>query len=207
MVRRDRTRIVLGTRETPSFVSREFYEAMEAYTSIYQYDIRLRPNTVRYRIPAHMVVERIWNPKAEFYEIDVDDSLWVPTCHRRTILDRKTYVSREPKSHLDRFQIYTEEHSQTYYLLTPNAKYYDTSIYIDWSTRFLLYNNIVWRVDMKQVHCDPHNTAHTSWFFSHPKYSVELTTNINFNSGLHGNLLEALNNMLPRAFRCELELV
>jgi hypothetical protein len=180
---------------------------MEAYTSIYQYDIRLRPNTIRYRIPAHMIVERVWSPKADIYEIDIDDSLWVPTCHRRSVLDRTTYINREPKSNLDRFQVFTEEYSQSYYLLVPNAKYYDTAIFIDWSTRFLMYNDIVWRIDMKQVHCDPHNTAHTSWFFSHPKCSVELTANVDFRDGQNGNLVDVINILLPRSFRSELELV
>lgn len=201
MVKRTRTRIVMGTRETPNFVSRSFYQDMETFCSIYQYDFRLRPNTVRYFIPKHMVVERIWD-ECDFYYIDIDDSLWIPTCHRRKTLDKITFDLPEPKNGFDRFQCYTEEYSCSYYLLTPQAKFYDTAIFVDWSTRFLLYNDIVWRVDLKQIHVDPHNAAHTVWFFSHPKYSVEVTALKDFRGpNQEKTLQDIVKTMIPRSYR------
>lgn len=199
MVKRVRTRVVFGTRETPKFVSKEFYDTMEVYTSIYQYDIRLRPTTIRYSIPGHMVVERYWE-QCKNYEIDIDDALWVPTCHRRNQLDSNIYKSKEPKHDYDRFQVITEEYSNSYYLLTPNAQFFDTAIFTDWNTKYLLYNNIMWRVEMRKVNIDPHNTNHSIWFFCKPRYQVELWCLHDYRTNKE-ELLTAIKAMLPRNYR------
>lgn len=199
MVRRIRTRVVLGTRETPKFVSKEFYDMMELFTSIYQYDFRLRPTTIRYAIPGHMVVERSWN-ECKNYEIDIDDALWVPICHRRHQLESKVYKTTEPKRDYDRFQVITEEYSSAYYLLTPNAQFYDTAIFTDWSTKYILHNNIMWRVEMRKVNVDPHNTNHSIWFFCKPRYQVELCCMHDFREK-KDELLSAIRAFLPRNYR------
>lgn len=199
MVKRIRTRVVLGTRETPKFVSKQFYDTMELFTSVYQYDFRLRPTTIRYAIPTHMVVERSWN-ECKNYEIDIDDSIWVPICHRRNQVDSKIYKFAEPKHDLDRFQIITEEYSSSYYLLTPNAQFYDTAIFTDWSTKYILHDNIMWRVEMRKVHVDPHNTNHSIWFFCKPRYQVELCCMHDFREKTD-QLTQAIQTFLPRNYR------
>lgn len=198
---RIRTRIILGTRETPKFVSKEFFEQMELFTSMYQYDFRLRPTTIRYAIPGHMVVERHWN-ECKNYEIDIDDGLWVPTCHRRNQLEAKTYKTKEPKRDFDRFQVITEEYSSAYYLLTPNAQFYDTAVFMDWATKYMLYDGVLWRVEMRKVHVDPHNTNHSVWFFCRPKYQIELCAMKDFREE-KTRLLQSINALLPRPHRLE----
>lgn len=201
MVKRIQTRVVFGTRETPLFVSKAFWEAMENFCSIYQYEFRLRPNTVRYFIPNHMVVDRMWTSCDQYY-IDIDDSLWIPTCTRKNILDKTIHMSGQALHDFDRFQVTTEEVSQSYYLLTPDAKFYHTYIIKEWSTRFLYYEDIVWKVEMSQVYMDPHHAGHTIWFFSHPKYSVEMTAYIDLRGPNQDERIQTIvQNLLPRLYR------
>ena len=201
MVKRIQTRVVFGTRETPNYVSKSFWDTMESFCSLYQYEFRLRPNTVRYYIPSHMVVDRIWQDCQQYY-IDIDDSLWIPTCNRKNVLERTVHISSEPKQDFDRFQVTTEEVSQGYYLLTPDAKFYHTYILKEWSTRFLYYNDIVWKIEMSQVYMDPHNSGHTIWLFSHPKYSVEMTAFADFRGPNQDETIQTIvQNLLPEIYR------
>lgn len=192
------TRIVLGTRATPKFVTKEFYDAMHIITSTFQYDFTIRPVTIKYKIPSHMVVERS-EIYPEYY-IEVCDSIRVPLCRKRKILEYNTYKYKQPKLNFDRFRIYTEEIVEDYYLLVPNAQYYDTAIYKEWEVRHLLYNNVLWDIHFKQVFVDPHDTRHNIWFFSQPKYQIELIAEQDFREN-ELELKNAIMNIIPRAFR------
>lgn len=193
-----RTRIVLGSRATPKFVTKEFYEAMHLITSTFQYDFTLRPTTIEYKIPNHMVVER-WETYPH-YSIQVCDSVNIPMCHKHRVLHMETYKHREPKLNFDRFRVYTEAYSNDYYLLTPTAQYYDTAIYQEWEVRHLVYDNILWDVHFRQVYVDPHNTKHTIWFFSQPKYQIELISNHDYRTK-PAELKKAVIAIIPRSFR------
>jgi hypothetical protein len=193
-----RTRVVLGGRDTPRFVSKEFYDAMHFVTAQYQVDFTLKPNTVEYKIPAHMVVER-WEPFPS-YSIQLNDCIGVPMCHKRRTLDAHTYVHREPKLNFDRFRVITEEYSNAYFLLTPNASYFDTAIYKDWEVRHVIYNDVIWDIHFKQVFVDPHNTRSTIWFYSHPKYQIEMIAYQDYRAN-DPELKQAIMSMLPSSFR------
>lgn len=193
-----RTRIVLGTRETPSFVSREFYEAMHFTTSAFQYDFSLYPVTIEYKIPPYMVVER--HEIFPQYSIQVADSVEIPMCSKRKTLVCDSYFHKSAKSNFDRFRVFTEEYDNNYYLLVPNAQYYDTNIYKDWTVRHMIYDGILWDIHFKQVYVDPHNTKATIWFFSHPKFQIEMIAEHDYrNDPLR--LKAAVMSMLPRSFR------
>jgi hypothetical protein len=192
------TRVILGTSETPSFVSKEFYDVMHLNASVYQYDYTLRPDSIEYKIPAHMVVERF--QARDRYSIFVTDTVDVPFCMRKTCLDVWTFVHKTPKYNFDRFRVYTEDVDHHYFLLTPNARYYDTVIYKNTETRHLIHNNILWDVTFREVYVDPHDTRQTLWFFSHPKYQVELSAEHDFRKE-ETDLKIAIMAILPNTFR------
>lgn len=193
-----RTRIVLGTRETPGYVSREFFEAMHFVIAEYQYDFTLHPTTIEYKIPHFMVVER--DEIFSQYSVSVCDSVSVPMCSKRKTLVADTYMHKSPKSNFDRFRVYTEQYSDNYYLLVPHAQYFDTCIHKDWTTRHVIYDSLNWDIHFQQVYVDPHDTRSTIWFFSHPKYQIEMICYHDFRDQ-PSRLKEAIMSMLPRSFR------
>jgi hypothetical protein len=193
-----RTRVVLGSRETHKFVSKEFYDAMHMVAAAYQMDFTLRPTTIEYKIPPQMVVER--EEVYPFYGIQVCDSVDIPICHKYKILEADTYLRRQPKLNFDRFRIMTELFSNDYYLLVPHAQYYDTCIIKDWTIRHINYDDVMWEIHFKQVYVDPHDSRHTIWFFSQPKYQIELISYHDYRQDV-ASLKKAILHMLPRSFR------
>jgi hypothetical protein len=198
MVKFIQTKIVLGTGDTPSFVSKEFFEAMHFVTSEFQFDFSLRPTTIEYRIPAFMVVER--EEIYPHYSIQVSDSIEIPMCFKKQILCADTYLHKTAKSNFDRFRVLTEKCDDAYYLLVPHAQYFDTCIYKDWTIRHVVFDSIHWEIHFKQVYVDPHDTKYTVWFYSHPKYRVEMIARYDFREE-HKRLKASVMSMLPRSFR------
>lgn len=196
-----RTRIVLGSRETPRFVPKDFFDALQGLTHLYQYEQRLYPTTIAYKIPTHMVVERR-HSNMDQYEIHLNDSLGVPECHRYKNINRQVFKRRRPGPSFDRFRWITEEHYRSYFLLVPNAMYYNAEVYTEWSCSWVVYNNITWYIHFRKVFVDPHDASSTVWFHGSPKYSVELITLQDFR-GREEDLKRAVLAILPRAFRWE----
>lgn len=194
------TRVVLGTRETPSFVSKDFYNLMQTLVASYATDTFLHPTTIRYYVPAHFVVERWWY-NFDRYEIDLDDAHLVPRCRRRKVLNRLVYKHHVPMHAFDRMLVTTERCvNDDYYLLVPNASYYHTTIFKDWNESHVYYNGFLWNIHFRNVFVDPHETSSSTWFFSTPRYQIELTTAQDFSEN-NNQLKDALLQILPRAFR------
>lgn len=194
-----RTRIVLGSRETPDFVPKDFFDAMQAVTTMYQIDFKLMPTTIRYYIPKHMIVERNFY-HIDRYSIELDDATHTPYCNRVQYLRKHTFKRRIPGHTFDRFKWTTEQYYDDYYLLTPNAMYYNIEIFQEWSVSYVLYHNVLWQVHFRQVSVDPHDTSQVIWFHSKPKYQIELICYEDFR-GRERELKKAVLAILPRAFR------
>lgn len=198
-----RTRITLGTRTTPRFVSERFYHTMKDMVVLYQIDCCLRPSTVAYQIPNHMVVER---PPTEpvgshrFYEVHLDDTCSFPRCRQHDIHKMTSFRKRVANEDFDRFRWCTEQFDSRYYMTVPNAMYHNVEIYTDWSISWLLYDSHIWEVHFRKVFVDPYDSSHTIWFHSTPKYQIILITEQDFR-GRELELKQAMISLLPRAFR------
>jgi hypothetical protein len=199
------TRVLLGSRETPRFVSREFFDAMKHVTAQFQTgDPIYHHDTIHYFVPKHMVVERSVgdNCDNDLYEVSLDDHHLVPRCRRRKRFQKLIFKLKHPRSCFDRMQVSTERVNSCYFLLLPNAAYYNTEIFTNWQQYHLWYNYERWNVHFRQVNVDPHETSETIWFFSQPKFQIEITTNQDFR-GRDDDLKKALLAIIPRAFRWE----
>jgi hypothetical protein len=196
-----KTRIVLGCRDTPRFVSKEFFDAMQLTTRTFQTDVIIRPDTIRYYIPEHFIA-KTWQGNWGSFSIDLDDANLTPLCRKRTILSSHKYKHKIPRAAFDRFIVTTEQQSYKHFLLLPNARYIHTVIYKDWNTSILLYGGFFWEVHFRKVYTDPHDTSHNIWFFSQPKYHIEICTWQDFR-GREADLKKAIIAILPRAFRWE----
>lgn len=194
------TRIVLGTSETPSFVSKEFFDAFYGYAQNMAYETYMRPTTIQYQIPRAMVVDRDVTSQPGSYEIELDDQFLIPFCCRRHLLDNKVMKRRRRARSFDRLRIFTELVRREYFLLVPDAQFYNTTIFHEWCVCSVLYEGIVWKFHFRRVYVDPHNTAYTIWFFSHPKYQVEIVTEQDFRDR-ETDLKRSLYTLFPRAFR------
>lgn len=194
-----RTRIILGSRQTPRFVPKDFFDAMQAVSTLYQFESTMSPTTIRYHVPRHMVVERK-HQNIDHYFIDLDDAKGVPSCSKIQYLQTHTFKRRIPGHVFDRFRCITEEYHDDYYLLTPNATYYNIEIFQEWSCSHVLYHDVVWSIHFRQVFVDPHDTSHTIWFHGIPKYQIEIIANKDFRQDQKG-LKNAVLSILPRAFR------
>jgi hypothetical protein len=194
-----KTSMTLGTRETPKFVPFEFFDCVKMACAINQFDFALHPNTIRYYVPAHQVVERLFSPFQE-YVIEIDDASTKPTCIRRTSMHKELLKLHYPNSTFDRVDISYEEQIFKYFLLLPNAGYYHTEIWTDWNTSHVLFENNVWSVHFRTVYCDPHDTQHSVWFAGKPKYQIQLECRQDFQDDEIG-LKRALAAILPRAFK------
>lgn len=199
------TRIVLGSRETPRFVDKAFYDAVQQFVSIFQGGDPVEfHDTIQYFVPKHMVVERVngvFNDN-DSYEISLDDHRMVPICRRRKKYHKIIFKLKHPRSCFDRMQVVTERVNTAYFLLLPNSAYYNTEIWTNWKQSYVWYNNHQWYINFRQVYVDPHETSETVWFFSKPKYQIEITTNQDF-SEREADLKQALLAIIPRAFRWE----
>jgi len=196
------TRIILGSRETPQFVTDEFFNAMKDYVKLYSVPelTSMLPDTVRYYVPEHFVI----NPRQGFrnFQVDVDDNYQTPACEQSVILSRLRFKHRVPKREFDRMTVVTELRIREYYLLLPNARYHHTTIFKNWERYWLLFNDQYYAFNFRQVYTDPHDLNHNIWYFSKPKYQIEITTNQDFR-GKDVELKRALIRMMPRAFRWE----
>jgi hypothetical protein len=192
----------LGIRETPTFVDEDFYNLMKEVTTMNQLDFRMLPTTINYRIPNHMVVERPEITAAmDRYEIHLDDTFHIPRCRRYQSLQRLVFKRKyNSASKFDQFRCITEEYCNQYFLVTPNAMYYNVEIYTDWTCSYVLYDNMVWTIHFRKVFVDPHDARHTVWFHGTPKYQIEIISNQDFRER-EIELRETIRAILPRAFR------
>jgi len=201
-----RTRITLGTRDTPRFVSESFFNAMQTLCQTLQYDVSFYPTTITYQVPSHMVVERIPRTQVQHpidrYDIALDDTTGVPRCKRTSILGKNTFKRKIPGNGFDRIEWVTEGVTFSYYLLTPNAMFIAAEIYTDWYKYHILYRNVTWYVHFRKVYVDPYDITETVWFYGSPKFQIELIAEEDFR-GKHRELKAALTAILPRAFRWE----
>jgi hypothetical protein len=193
------TTVTLGCRETPRFVPREFYDCVQLTSVVNQFDCSLHPDTIRYFIPSHQVIERMFEPCQE-YCIEVDDSRLVPRCLRRNVIKKEIMTLKTPSRVFDRLDVSYEFRVSSYFLLLPNASYYHTEIWREWNTSHIMYNGVIWNVHFRHVYTDPHNTTHCLWFSGKPKYQVQITVGMDFRNNRKG-LQTALLAILPRAFK------
>lgn len=198
-----RTRVTLGTNETPQFVRKDFFESVKAMTQLYTaYQKNEMPSTIRYFVPGHFVIgspSEIYN----VFTVDLDDERLVPRCHKTRILSRIKFKHRRPQHAFDRFTTVTENATDRYFLLLPNARYHHTIVYRDWVYFVLLLDGHVWEIHFRHVYTDPHDLNHNLWFFSKPKYQIEMKTDQDFRNR-DTDLKKAILLMIPRAFRWEL---
>lgn len=193
------TTITLGSRETPRFVSPEFFDAVQFTTVINQFDCTMHPNTIRYHVPLHHVVERSDNPYQD-YVIELDDAQRIPACRRSTLLERDVYKLKQPSRMFDRMEIRTENRSSMYFLLLPNASYYHTEVWTEWNTSHVMYDGVTWDVHFRRVFVDPHSCRESVWFTNKPRYQIQLQVRQDFRNR-SSQLKKAVLAILPRAFK------
>jgi hypothetical protein len=196
-----KTRILLGSRDSPRFVSKEFYECMNSVVAAFAIRCILHPTTIIYNIPRHMVVERSFS-QIDKYDIHLDDTTGIPRCRRTRELGYSSYKRKTPCPAFDRFHWLTEETYSNYFLLTPDAMFFNTSIYTDWNSYHVIYHDVVWKVHFRKVYVDPYDTSETIWFHGQPRYQVELECFEDFRHR-EQELKRAVLSILPRAFRWE----
>lgn len=197
---KSRTRIVVGTRETPRFVSKSFYDLMLNKTTLYQLDHKLCPNTIKYFIPSNHVVERKPIYKDNWrYEIDLDDTKKKPHCYRIKTTS-KTIFKCLPKTNNPNkiITVVTEDYTTDYYLLIPNASYYNTEIVTLWDEKFVLYDNHIWSIHFKTIYVDPFDSEQCIWFTGTPKFQIEMTTETDLSQD-KDYLYRAIMALLPRS--------
>lgn len=194
------TTMTLGSRETPKFVPFEFFDCVKMACAINQFDFCLHPDTIRYYVPAALVVERSFAEPFQEYVIEIDDACGKPTCIRRTALHKELLKLHYPSSSFDRVDISYDEEVHKYFLLLPNAGYYHTEIWTNWNTSHVLFEGNVWSVHFRTVYCDPHDANHSVWFAGKPKYQIHLECRQDFRDDQIG-MKRALAAILPRAFK------
>ena len=199
------TRILLASRDCPTTVNKNLFDAVFTYCSTYQYEYYTYPDTVRYYIPSHMVVEDAYQ-NITSYEIDVDDTAGYPNCHRRRLLDRHFFKRKIPcnSNGFDRIRCYTEEVFEgEYYLLVPNATYYSATIYTNWSVCCLLYDDVTWQINFREVFTDPYRSTRAVWFKGEPRYQIELVAKGEDFRNRTQLLKKHLTNILPKVSMLE----
>lgn len=197
------TRVVLGTRETPRFVSKSFFDAVQFTTCVNQFDCTLHPETIRYYIPYSSVVERIYHP-CEEYTIQIDDAHRSPRCRRRNVLSSNVYKLKQASRVFDRMHITTEDIISSYFLLLPDAKFYHTEIWKEWNTSHVLYDGVVWDIHFRTVYVDPHTSKESVWFVNRPRYQIEISVNMDLRHDPR-TLKKSILAILPRAFKWPIE--
>lgn len=194
-----RTTITLGTRETPGFVNFDFFDAMKLVTATNSYDVMFQPDTIRYFVPAHNVIERLY-PEFQEYVVDLNDAYYQPICTRRNVLEKLVFKMKIPSRAFDRMEIVTEETEHEYFLLLPNSAYYHTVIWTDRSTYFVIYDNRTFCVHFRRVYVDPHSNLTHLWFSGKPQYQIQISCQEDFRGNLK-YLKRAMMAILPRAFK------
>lgn len=194
-----RTRVTLGSRDAPHFVPFEFFDAMKLVAATNSFDVVFHPDTIRYFVPAHNVIERLY-PEFQEYTVDLNDSYYVPICRRRNLLEKLVFKMKTPAQAFDRLEIATEETEHSYFLLLPNASYYHTVIWKDRSTYFVLYDDRTYAIEFRSVFVDPHSNRTHVWFNGKPQYQIEIRCEADFRENVR-YLKRALMAILPRAFK------
>lgn len=195
-----RTSVTLGTRETPNFITEEFYDAMKLVCATNSFDLMFQPQTIRYFVPAHSVIERAFPIPFQEYFIDLNDSSHTPICTRRNVLDKTVYKMKMPSRVFDRMEITTEQREHQYFLMLPNAAYYHTEIWTDRCMYFVLYDAFTFCVHFRRVFVDPHSNLTHVWFNGKPQFQVQITCEEDFRENPRF-LKRALLAILPRAFK------
>lgn len=194
-----RTSIILGTRETPNFISKEMYDCIKCCAAINSFDVTFDPNTIRYYVPYHNVIERAF-PAFQEYMIDINDAEAKPRCVRRNLLEKTVFKLKQPSNTFDRIEIQTEEIESQYFLLLPNATYYHTVIWTDQSTSHIVYDGHIFRIHFRRVFLDPHSNSTGLWFTGKPRFQVVVESNHDFRRRPN-YLKKAMIAILPRAFK------
>lgn len=190
------TRIVLGSRDTPQFVDKAFFESMQALVAVSSIDRVEHPSSVHYWVPRHFVACPN-RDDYDIYKIFVDDEILLPGCQRRSTLAKYKYKYHRPRVGFDRFTVTVSETSDDYFLLLPNAIYENTRIHQNEVSYMCVFDDVRWIVYFRQVHVDPHDLNHSLWFFSHPKYQVELVADTDCRS----QVKDLLNLLIPKTLR------
>ena len=198
-----RTVVTLGTRETPGFVPENFYDTMKLVTATNAFDVVFQPNTIRYQVPAHSVIERLY-PEFQEYMVDINDANHQPICTRRNVHERSVFKMKVPNNTFDRMEIVTEETEHEYFLMLPNAAYYHTVIWTEQSTYFVIYDNRTYNVRFRRVFVDPHSNITHLWFNGKPQYQVVISCQEDFRGNMK-YLKRALMAILPRAFKWDMQ--
>jgi len=195
------TRIVLGSRETPSYVSKEFHDCLKMMTGLFRVGRTTTADHIIYHVPQHFIASKS-REEFDYYSICLDDSNSIPECVQRTILSKQRYTQKLAASRpgFDKMTVYTERSSDEYFLLLPNARFDHTEIHKQEETHVLEIDGNYWYVNFLQAFVDPHDTASTIWFFSQPRYQVEITTSQDFRQR-PDDLKDSLRMLIPRIFQ------
>lgn len=194
-----RTRVTLGTRDTPHFVPFDFFDAMKLVTATNSFDVVFQPDTIRYFVPAHNVIERLY-PEFQEYIVELNDAYYQPICVRRNTLEKLVFKMKTPSQAFDRMEILTEETEHHYFLLLPNASYYHTVIWKDRVIYYVMYEDRTFCVKFRSVFVDPHSNRTHVWFNGKPQYQIEISCEADFRGNLR-YLKRVLMAILPRAFK------
>lgn len=197
------TKVVLGTRETPHFVTEAFYNAMKLVCATNAFDLMFQPQTIRYFVPLHGVIERSFSVPFQEYIVDLNDASPTPACTRRNVLTKMVYKMKMPSRAFDRMEILTEETENQYFLMLPNAAYYHTEIWTDQCVYYILYENHTFCVNFRRVFVDPHSNLTHVWFNGKPQFQIEISCQEDFRDN-HRYLKRALLAILPRAFKWDM---
>lgn len=198
-----RTSVTLGTRETPHFVTEAFYDAMKLVCATNSFDLMFQPDSIRYFVPAHSVIERTFSAPFQEYFIDLNDACPSPICTRRNVLEKNVYKMKMPSRVFDRMEIVTEYTEHQYFLMLPNAAYYHTEIWSDQVVYYVLYEEYTFCVRFRRVFVDPHSNLTHVWFNGKPQFQIEITCQEDFRENTR-YLKRALLAILPRAFKWDM---
>ena len=190
------TRILLGCRETPSFVTQEFYAAMMALSSVQSFDAMNHTDVITYHIPRAFVARK----EDMDYTIRLDDVDRVPYCRVVKTLQKWRYRYKRARRGFDRYTVFHEYADDEYFALLPHARYDDVWIYRNQQSFMLLHHDIQWLIIYREVFVDPHTTDQSIWFASTPKYQIEIRCRRDFREE-QTRLQLLLQTFIPSSFR------
>ena len=190
------TRVILGRRETPSFVSKEFYDAMLSLSEAQSLDEMHHVDTITYHIPSAFVA----SPEPCLHTIRIDGQTRMPFCRRATVLHKLRFRYKRPRMGFDRFTVTTEDSSNAYFSLLPHARYDNVQVFTHQRSFRFLFHDREWLVLYRHVFLDPHDYSQTLWLCHQPKYQVELRCLEDLREH-HMELRAAVSCFIPSSFR------
>jgi len=190
------TRILLGCRETPQFVTKEFHDAMLLVSAAQAHDSILHTDTIAFHVPAAFVA----CPEERDFTIRIDDVDRVPYCKGVKLLGKWKYRYKRPRVGFDRYTVYVENVVDDYFALLPHARYDDVVIHREQQSFLIVSDGMDWLVVYRQVFCDPHTTTQSIWFAASPKYQIEIRCRHDFRQD-QPRLQALLSRFLPSSFR------